>query len=84
MAYLHRVKKNIVLGRAFLSAMDANELKATNGSQVLSLGEGIGSIKVKISKVPKKINKRIGTPSLDGTLLRVEQWWKQDGSEAQQ
>ena len=71
------MKENIVLGKAFLSAKDANELKASNGSKVLSLGEGVGSIKVSITKVPKKLNKKINSEqaleSGDGTLVRVEQ-----------
>jgi hypothetical protein len=53
------LKGNEVIGRSFISAKEANKLKATDGSKVMSLGDGIGSIKVNISKVPKQLNKKI-------------------------
>jgi len=53
------LKGNEVIGRAFISTKEAKKLQDSGRSKVLSLGEGIGSIKVKISNVPKDINKNI-------------------------
>lgn len=52
------IKGNDVIGRAFISAKEANRLKSIEGTKLLSLGDSIGTIKVNISKVPKKLNKK--------------------------
>jgi len=53
------LKGNEVIGRSFLTAIEANELKATDSSKVLSLGDGIGSLKVSISQLPAKLDGKI-------------------------
>jgi len=53
------VKGNEVIGRAFISPQEAEELKSCDGSKILSLGDGVGTIKVNIGDVPKKLDKRI-------------------------
>ena len=66
------LKGNEVIGRAFISANEANQLKATDGSKVLTLGDGIGTIRVNICKVPMSIDKGIESIKAGQEVLMIK------------
>lgn len=54
------IDRNHVIGRAFLPASEAIKLMNAGGDfRVMSLGEGIGQMKVRISKTPKNLKKEV-------------------------
>lgn len=55
------IDRNYVIGRAFLPASEAIKLMnaESGGFRVMSLGEGIGQMKVRISKTPKNLKKEV-------------------------
>ena len=49
-----------VIGRAYIGAAKARELIKNNASTMLNVGDGIGVLKVKISKPPKNLDNKQG------------------------
>jgi len=59
------LEANHVMGRAFLTAEEVQEMKSNNTTKILSLGDGIGIIKVGITSVPKQLNVPINKNMID-------------------